>query len=377
MKKIFNKTVILAVAFLLLASCDGMMDVHKEYIEGGELIYAPKIDSLNFIAGKERILFEFRLYNSPNVKTVDVYWNSKQDSMIIPVSPTSGLDSFYVILPNMAEQSYTFDVRTTDNFGHKSLWTTDFGNSYGERYISTVSNRRIRSINLTDRAGEINWMSGGEGMVRVEVEYRAKNGEIRTVHTSANDSKTLCLDVASNSKFRYRSLFIPESLSIDTLALSWEEYETAFPGEYMFDRSDWSVVSVSDETASDGGGKNTLIDGDLGTFWHSQWDGGNAPLPHWAIIDMISPKNFFRIDIYRRAGNTDSKSVEIYIGNSADPDDASWTKIAEGQFNSGDKLTIDIPSGINTATGRYLKVFLPDSNRDPFISIAEIYFWGK
>ena len=38
----------------------------------------------------------------------------------------------------------------------------------------------------------------------------------------------------------------------------------------ILDRSGWKVT-VSGETASDGGGKDAIIDGDNSTYWHSRW----------------------------------------------------------------------------------------------------------
>jgi hypothetical protein len=69
--------------------------------------------------------------------------------------------------------------------------------------------------------------------------------------------------------------------------------------------------------------------------------------------------------------------VQYFVGDDPDADAATWVKIAEGAFSSGDKLTIDIPESVNTAQGRYLKLLLPDSNRDPFTSIAEVYVYGN
>lgn len=132
---------------------------------------------------------------------------------------------------------------------------------------------------------------------------------------------------------------------------------------------EWTVVAVSDETASDGGGMNTLLDGNYNNWWHSQWSGGNAPLPHWAVIDMKSPKSLVAITTYRRPGNTDTRTVRYFIGDEPDAGAPDWTQIAEGTFESGNSLTIETTS---SQSGRYLKLLLPDSNRDPFTSIAEI-----
>jgi hypothetical protein len=377
MKTICKKLSLAFMALLFMYSCDNFMDVHKDYIKDGEIIYAPKVDSIEFVAGEGRMLFRAWLLNSPNVKSINIYWNSYNDSLIIPVSPSAGLDSVEAILPNMPERAYTFDIHTVDNFGHPSLLTTGFGTSYGESFRNILSNRRVRTIDLTDIGGMINWFSAGDNLVATEIRYTDKNNRQKTVSVSANESSVLCPEIKSGSKFEYRSSFIPEDKSIDTFYVDWIEYETAFPEIFMYDRSEWSILDVSDETASDGGGKNTLIDNDLGSYWHSQWDGGDAPLPHWAVIDMVSPKEIIKIETYRRSGSTDSKTVRYFVGDSPDPDAATWTQIAEGEFTSGNLLTIDIPQSVNTLQGRYLKLYLPDSNRNPFTSIAEIYLYGE
>ncbi len=88
---------------------------------------------------------------------------------------------------------------------------------------------------------------------------------------------------------------------------------------------------------------------------------------------MKDVKNIGWIEIYRRSGNKDAKTAQIFVGNSDDPSGA-WTLAGEGVFGSGDMQRID---NTGSATGRYLKIYLPDSNRDVFTSIAEIYAFGK
>ena len=121
----------------------------------------------------------------------------------------------------------------------------------------------------------------------------------------------------------------------------------------------------------------SLLDGNLNNWWHSQWSDGGRPLPHWVIIDLSSSKRICRIDTWRRPGSGDAKTVQYFVSNNPDPEAASWVKVAEGVFTSGDKLTIDIPDPGITDQGHYLKLVLPDSNRAPHTSIAEISLYGN
>ncbi|GAB3014347.1 DUF4998 domain-containing protein [Niabella terrae] len=353
-----------------IVSCDKFTDVHKKYIEDGEIVYAVKPDSIVFYSGKERLKMKLWIENGVNVKEVVVRWNSGADSMTIPVSFGAGRDSMEVYLNDLVEKSYTFDISSIDAFGNRSLIYTQFGSAYGDVYASSLINRRLKQVTLTEENASLEWFAAQEGMVLNEIKFTDKEGQPQQLKYSSGLFTTV-IPAKAGTAFQYRSYYIPQQGAIDSFYTDWAE--GAIPELYLYDRSDWEVIAVSDETASDGGGKTTLIDGDLGSYWHSQWDPDNAPLPHWAIIDMKTTKNLGAFDIYRRRGNGDSKTVQIFAGTTADPN-GTWTLAAEGDFVSGDLLSLTATPG---SSGRYLKIYLPNSNRDPFTSIAEVYVYGN
>lgn len=367
--------IILTLAFV--AGCEEFTDIHQEYIEGGEIIYAPKTDSVAFIAGKGRVLFRFWLYNSPNVETVNLYWNNDLDSLVVEVAPSTGLDSTDVILPGLPEKSYTFHVHTVDRYGHPSLSVTDFGSSYGEFFQNSLTNRRIKSVSISDQGGMIGWYAAAENLVANEVRYLKNDGTTAVVRMPATGNSVLCPDAKTASTFEYRSLYIPEEEAIDTFAVEWAQYDTPFPAIYEYNKSGWTIVSWSDQEAGDGGGVTSLLDGNLNNWWHSKYNDGGSTLPHWVVIDLTSSKRIVRIDSWRRPGSTDAKTMQYFVSDDPDAEAASWIKIAEGVFSSGDKLTIDIPDPDATSQGRYLKLVLPDSNRSYHTSIAEITLYGN
>jgi hypothetical protein len=140
------------------------------------------------------------------------------------------------------------------------------------------------------------------------------------------------------------------------------------PELFKYDKRGWTV-EVSD-AHTEGGGKDKIIDGDYAYtgYWHSMYS-PNAPLPHWAIIDMKEPVDIDRIVTQRRNGDT--KTLQYFIGDDPDPD-GTWTMIAEGAYASNTAahiLTLDLAEPVS---GRYLKLVLPDSFRTPFIGICEV-----
>jgi len=372
MKKI-SFIIFAAVSALTLCNCDGMMDVHEEYVKDGEIIYAPKIDSLSFIAGRNRAQFNYWLYNAPNVKSVDVFWNGRADSLIIPVSPSSERDSFTTLINNLPEQSYTFEVRTTDNYGHNSLWTTAFGNTYDADYVNTLSNRRVKSLTLDEYGGVVNWLAAADGLVRMEVRYTANNGSQLVTLTPSGSNVSALPDAKAGTQISCRSVFIPETESIDTFFLDWVQVDETLPTEFSYDRSLWSVLACSDETASDGGGMHTILDGDYGTYWHSQWDGGNVPLPHWLLVDLSKQIAVSRLMFVRRNNSTDDKDVLFFLGNTPDADADDWVQIGAAVITQNET---SITSTNKTFKGRYLKLLFTTGNREPFTNCAEIYLYG-
>src|SRR5690606_34766603 len=192
MKRLYN--ILICLLAISAVSCESFMDIHEEYVKDGEVIYAPKVDSVQFIAGKGRVQFGFWLENAPNVKSVDLYWNSMSDSLTTTVSPTTGLDSFYVVVPDLPEGSYTFEVKTRDNFGHSSLYLTGFGNSYGDFYQSSLMNRRVKSFELTENGGIIEWFGAVDLLMWTDISYTMNNGETTIVRLSPEADQISCPD---------------------------------------------------------------------------------------------------------------------------------------------------------------------------------------
>jgi hypothetical protein len=349
-------------------SCDDMMDTHRKYLEGGEKIYAPKVDSLVFHNGKGRAQVWFWLLESPNVRSVDIFWNNYVDSLNVPVTPSTGLDSLMVYIPLTEERSYTIYVRTTDIFGNHSLSEMGSATSYGAIYESTLANRGVKSAETTGSTTEIQWYGIVDGYVCSEVRYTGLNGEVKIVRALPNETSTSCPDAKAGSAYEHRSLYVPAN-SIDTFYMEWTPI-TVTLAPVKLDKTGWTV-EVSDERVDDGGGKDKIIDGDSDNgYWHSQW-GPDIGLPHWAIIDMKDPVKVARVVTVRQA---DTKTIQYFVGNSPDPNGA-WTKIAEGTYTSDQRsITLVAESPV---TGRYLKLVITESYRGPYTSIREIDVYGN
>lgn len=85
------------------------------------------------------------------------------------------------------------------------------------------------------------------------------------------------------------------------------------------DRSSWAIYDFDSQEANGEGPDNGravfAIDGKLNTFWHTQWDGGEPPLPHHISIDMGSAKTLSGLYLTARqnAPNGAPKTVVIDV----------------------------------------------------------------
>ncbi|WP_082592066.1 DUF4998 domain-containing protein [Candidatus Symbiothrix dinenymphae] len=381
--KTMKQIVITVLAGITLTACDGMMDFHQKYVEGGEIVYLPPPQSVEFLAGKDRVVVKIAFYNSPNTKSIDVYWNNAQDSLIylLPAPLSAGADTVYVSVPLEEEKGYNFTVYSTDAHGNRSLPSTGFGTAYGAMYQSSLSNQPMRRIALSDDGGMLQWSLKSEGLYSKEVSYRKNDNLDSVVTTPADTTTTILPNAKSASQVTYRSSFLPEPTAIDTFYTAWQQYETPFPAIILLNKAHMTAVLCSSEQVNDGGGMQSILTDDPTTFWHSGYQGTVHQYPHWIVVDMgKSHSNIVKIELFRRLGNTDTKNVNIYVSATLDapanPVVAPWQYLGNVLFTYDssplyESETLDIPSGTDTS-GRYLLLYLPDGNRAPYNSLSRL-----
>ena len=361
MKKIIYHTCILLV--ISLCSCEDFMDIHEEYIKDGEIMYAPKVESMEVRSGKNRVQIKCRLFNAVFVDELHVYWNTNRDSMMIPVSLKTGLDSVEFVIPNLAESAYTFDIRSKDKHHVWSLTSTGLGSAYGDIFQDNLSNRMVKSAIMDGTDGVVAWTSADEKLFCTEVKYTTTAGVEITKRTFQSDT-TICTSVNPAVGFSYRSLFLPEPTAIDTFYTAWSEPQSI---PELIDRSAWEIISANSHRAGDGYPAEAILDGDMGTFWHSDWD--VPELPYFITIDMKQNIAINAVDIYRRLNSTDARSFRLHVSS----DDNDYTVIGDYMFSSPSMVC----SFDNPPTGRYLKLEVYESNHSGKVaSIAELYVIG-
>ncbi|WP_295128450.1 discoidin domain-containing protein [uncultured Chitinophaga sp.] len=98
---------------------------------------------------------------------------------------------------------------------------------------------------------------------------------------------------------------------------------TVTPPVYAeINRSAWTIFNVDSEEASGEGPNNGravfAIDGLLNTFWHTQWDGGEPPLPHHIAIDMKQSNTLSGLYLTARQNAPNGAPKTVNVDVSAD-----------------------------------------------------------
>lgn len=366
---------LLLSTFTFLVSCENVMDIHKDFIKDGEIVYATKPDTVYLVAGKNRLELNYKMFNATNVKYVKVYWNDYQDSLVHNASfaPDTVYDK--IMITNLEEQSYTFNIQTEDQDGNKSLRTTAFGTSYGDVYQSTLINRRIESFVTEDDGGRINWYSAPSGLVRNEIRYTNSNGNIYQVSMTADLSNVFCEGAKIGTSIEYRSVYIPEKLSVDTFYTDWARSEDVFPYPSAdISRSNWQVIFYDNSHPSEGS-PNNIIDNNPSSYWHSNYS-TPTNYPYTFVIDMKEPIWVREVGAQSRQGTYYTRGVEFYITNDYNGvGTGTWTKL--GGVNLEKKNDMQWTSCATSLVsqeirGRYLKVVLTSGYSGHLGALSEV-----
>lgn len=217
MKNLFK---ILGFASVLFySSCSETID-YKDYLTSGEIRYAAKPEELKAYPGKERIKLQWIILSDQNITKAKVYWRNKADSLEIPISRNKGIDTISAIIP-LQEGSYSFDVVHFHEDGVRSLASNVSSNSYGQSYMSTLINRGVTNVTFTpsNQGVRIFWGTNESTSIGTEINYvttAATGSQPRRFIVSPTANESQYTRVENNINMEYRTLFKPDTLSIDT-----------------------------------------------------------------------------------------------------------------------------------------------------------------
>ena len=203
-----------------LCSCGDVaeMDDFKDFTVSGEINYSEKVDSLKIFSGKNRAKIQGIVDADPKITEFRVYWESKKDSVVVPITRSIGVDTLEVIISDLPENIYNFEILTFDDQGNSSVPVSATGEVYGDRYQATLFNRPVIANNLIEDSLVINYasMDRTSGVLGTQVSYTNTSDEIKEIYVPIDSAAVTILDFKSSTTYKYRTLFKPEKTAIDT-----------------------------------------------------------------------------------------------------------------------------------------------------------------
>ncbi len=399
-----NSKNLASFAVLLVAisnySCKKMDSTYAHYLEGGEIVYVAKADSLKAVPGKNRLLLSWQSSSDPKVATAKIFWNNGELLKEHTVAKTSGKKTEDVIIEDISEGAYTFEVVTYDTKGNTSITVSVSATVYGERYLATLQTRRVRQAvyRSEDRSVLVDWYNAPLGAFDIEVSYQNNAGQTATVRTPAAEPRTILPDLKTQGEIKYRTRFLPEEHSIDTF---YTPYVTIEP-EFLLDKSKfrrWNNEHFPYTEYFMGAGFNIekLWDGVYTGYGYVYLE--TEPLPRSFTFDLGQLASIYRIRLSpnwdaQLYNNGNIKKAEIWGSATADvtTDFSSWTYL--GTLNSvkpsglpvGQNTTEDLAyaqAGENFALVespspvRYIRFVVQDTWIGSIsMHITELTFWG-
>jgi hypothetical protein len=228
-KKYYTYGSIAVLVLTMLFACSKMDDTYDDFIRDGEIVYTAKVDSAKAYPGNNRMGLSMLLISDPRITKVKVFWEAagRADSAEKTVQRTVNVDTVWFSFPNLAEGTYTFDIYTYDNGGHRSVKTDVIGTVYGEKYINQLVNRAIKSgtYDGVARTATIKWFGVGTDVIGQEIIYTDSLGVVQkqfAKHESMADSLTLLPVYKKGNSFQFRTLYKPAPNAIDTFYANYE-----------------------------------------------------------------------------------------------------------------------------------------------------------
>ena len=214
----------------LLAACSKMDDYKSKYTQGGAITYAGKMDSVQIFSGKKRVKVTGLFTSDPNIIKYRVFWNSRQDSVEVAVTRTSGVDTANLIIPSLAEGVQSFEIRTYDKLGNSSVPVYVSASVYGDLYQSSLVNRGVADASY--QAGNVSalltWadVNSDAGVQSMEIMYTDTNSVAHdTIVASVLTNMTTSLPAYQlGSTFSYRTAYLPNATAIDTFYVAFQTH---------------------------------------------------------------------------------------------------------------------------------------------------------
>lgn len=391
---------------LVLSACDSQTDIYKKYVVPNGLIYPGPAQNPVAYPGNKRIKISWLRGTDPRVQKARIFWNNYTDS--VELSVPADKDTISYIIDPIAENTYSFFIRTYDDEGNKSIPIEVLGTVYGDSYRNMLTNRLLKSTYYDGQDLKVNWGTADKSEVGIQLSWIDAKGDTQTMKVSSSETESMLPYFDYTKPLSYTTTYLPDSLAIDEFQATTTEKiinpMTSIP------KTTWTANMLTGDMGMNGSYPlPRLWDGNTTNFMHSI-DPVVLPCTFtWNLglkAKLSKMKLWPRPDAADRWNRGQPRIFEIYGSLEPNPDgslDDSWTLLGkfvcvqpsgngianpwlaptaedialstngiEFEFVPGD--SVDPDATVRYIRFRSLEHFNP--TQPPRILLAEISLWG-
>jgi len=199
------------------------MDYHyKDFWDLANRVYVGKVDSLSAHSGKNRIELHWKKSPDPTVSGLAIYWNNGADSLLISIEGLESDGWLTTVVPGLSEDTHVFEVFGLDKDGNRSVPVEVIARVYGDVYENGLANRVIREQVVDGSSLSIWWFADDDPtLIGTEIHYLDDHEVDRIAYHPSVESNVIIDHVDFQQEIKYRSLYRPDTLAIDTFYTSF------------------------------------------------------------------------------------------------------------------------------------------------------------
>lgn len=333
--KTSSKLIIFLIGTVIfLITCKKQDDVYREFTVANGMIYPAKAANAVTYSGKNRIKIAWPASQDQSLVKAKIFWNNYTDSIEMDIPHDQ--DTISRIIEPLAENSYSFMIRTYDDKGNVSVPVEVSGRAYGDSYLSSIFTRSVNSLLLDPVSGqvEISWAPADvtSGAQATEVKYTDKEGVEKIISVYAEESETAIPDLKPGTTFSCRTVYIPDSNYLD---MFYTDYQ-ANTKEIALKKSVMSVVSHSSQHDDGPNTTKNLLDGNnTGSRWHTATYDGTV-FPHYVIIDFGGVTTISRFGVWASKVDQSGGAFDVRqpgrVKIETSLDNLVWTDLGTHEF---------------------------------------------
>ena len=307
------------------------------------------------------------------IKMTDVYGNSQAISYTVTPLPAAGKGNWTIIDFSTEEAGGEGPVNgyataaidgDIDTFWHTN-WSTTGSSVPHHLTIDMGEEKTIAGFEVYTRNGDSRGATAHEFWVSSDnVTYTM----VATLNAAIDPSTGAFVNADAITTARYVKYVATDGPNSYTFLGELNVIES-------IDNSDWLVVDFSTEEAGGEGPVNgyatAAIDGDIDTFWHTNWSTTGSSAPHHLTIDLGAEKGITGFEVFTRNGDSRGATVHEFWVSS---DNVTFTQVASLNAAIDPSTGVVVNTDVITS-GRYIKYVATDGPNS-YTFLGELRVFG-